>query len=97
MDHGISYEDFKSLLIEFFEEEGCFSQYMKNCDFLNVSLELNSKTIERTTYFFYDEYNSIKSVFSAAFCWDETPEGYEYWGRISQNWCNTLRDFELNQ
>jgi hypothetical protein len=77
-------EEIKKRFIAFLHEEGITRQYVRNCqkDARMFRFRTVSKKVD----------NIMKDIFGAGgliscdFTWRKTPEGYDFWSRVSDRW-----------
>jgi hypothetical protein len=69
-----------AIFIRFLSENAAINQFISNFNRLNdITLPnyINSK---------YRSEEDFRSLISSAFSWDNTPEGFTYWCKLSHQW-----------
>jgi len=66
-------------LVTFLKRNRAYSKFMRNLKYVNIE-ELNDAIA------LAEEKGFLVSPIVTAFIWTETPEGFEYWNNIEDNW-----------
>jgi hypothetical protein len=66
--------------MRFLSEEAAINQFITN--FNNI----NTKTVVNHISSNYGSKEDFRSLISLAFLWDNTPEGFNYWSKLSCKW-----------
>ena len=69
-----------AVFMQFLSENAAINQFVSNFNSsadITLSSYINSK---------YKSKEDFKSLISSAFGWDNTPEGFNYWAKLSRQW-----------
>ena len=75
-------EMYTKMFVRFLKERGAYYEYCKN------TIEYQKLHNNRGLHDFFNGIRGLTSYMTAAFCWDGTKEGGEYWAHLSNEWDN---------
>lgn len=82
----------------FLKKEGVFYDYLKNCYLLNH----DKHRLYTNPFSIYPIQRILKQkhyaqLILSSFMWMETPQGYEFWQRINNKWCEKYYIIKRNE
>ena len=84
----------KKLFIKFLKDKNAYEQYMHNFKIHRIKNKelINSNRFTPKEFFINTFYGDF---FAYAFFWNDTPQGFDYWGRLDNEWWHVIMRKEI--